>query len=64
MELIVVHFQCRVLTRKIAVTRDKAVVVSWFNPSQQLSTTQPLPPPPSQWDGEEGREKKKVKLVG
>ena len=37
--------------------------VLWFNPSQQLSTMQPLTPPCSQWDGEEDREKK-VKLVG
>ena len=37
--------------------------VSWFNPSQQLSTTQPLPPSHSQWCEEEER-KKNVKLVG
>ena len=30
----------------------------WFNPSQQLSTMQPLPPPHSQWDGEEDWKKK------
>ena len=32
--------------------------LSWFNPRQQLSTTQPLTPPPSQWDGEEDWKKK------
>ena len=30
----------------------------WFNPSQQLSTMQPLPPPRSQWGGEDNQEKK------
>ena len=39
-------------------------MLSWFNPSQQLSTTQPFPPSPSQWGEEEERGKKKVKLVG
>ena len=39
--------------------------LSWFNPSQQLSTTQPFPPLPSQWGEEAERgKKKKVKLVG
>ena len=38
-------------------------VLSWFNPSQQLSTMQPLPPAASQC-GEEEERKKKVKLVG
>ena len=38
--------------------------VSWFDPSRQPSTTQPLTPPLSQWDGGEDRGKKKVKLVG
>ena len=33
--------------------------VSWFNPSQQLSTTQPLLPSPSQWGEEEERGEKK-----
>ena len=33
--------------------------LSWFNPSQQLSTTQPLThSPPIQWDGGENQEKK------
>ena len=32
--------------------------LSWFNPSQQLSTMQLLPPPTSQWDGEEDQGKK------
>ena len=31
------------------------LLVSWFNASQQLSTSQLLPPTPSQWDGEEDR---------
>ena len=35
------------------------VALSWFNPSQQLSTTQPLPPSPSQWGEEEERGEKK-----
>ena len=40
-------------------------LVSWFDPSQQLSTMQPLTPHAAQWDGEEDRRgKKKVKLVG
>ena len=32
--------------------------LSWFNPSQQLSTTQPLPPPlPVGWGGGKGKKK-------
>ena len=44
-------------------SKDQLVIVgvSWFNPSQQLSTTQPLCPPPSQWDGEEDRGKSKTR---
>ena len=40
-------------------------LVSWFNPSQQLSSmgSCSLTPPRSGWDGEEDREKE-VKLVG
>ena len=39
------------------------ITLSWFNPSQQLSTTQPLPlPPPSGVGRRKG--KKKVKLMG
>ena len=30
-------------------SRPKHLDLSWFNPSQQLSTMQPLPSPPSQW---------------
>ena len=41
----------------------EAKSLSWFNPSQQLSTTQPLPPPPSQW-GEEEERKEKCKTRG
>ena len=36
--------------------------VSWFNTSQQLSTMQLLPPPPSQWGGEEGKKSKTHRL--
>ena len=34
--------------------------MSWFNPSQQPSTMQPLPPSPSQWGEEEERKKSKT----
>lgn len=40
------------------------MVMSWFNPKEQLSTTQPLSYlPPSWWDDEENQEQK-VKPVG
>ena len=39
--------------------KEGGVGVSWFNPSQQPSTTQPLThSPPIQWDGGENQEKK------
>ena len=38
---------------------DACSLLSWFNPSQQLSTTQPLPPSPSQWGEEEESKGKK-----
>ena len=55
----------RVGVDRSEIVYDLFASVSWFNPSQQLSTMQPLPPSPSQWGEEEERgKKKKVKLVG
>ena len=38
--------------------------LSWFNPSQQLNTTQPFPPPPPNGVRRRKAKEKKVKLVG
>ena len=54
-------------TRCNTKPKDRAIL-SWFNPSQQPSTTQPLPHSPSpapcsQWDGEESQERRQNSWV-
>ena len=52
------HYTLTNMTASSAIT-NSFMQMSWFNPSQQLSTTQPLThSPPTQWDGGENQEKK------
>ena len=53
------HMHLETCSNQEKLPTEPIDVLSWFNPSQQLSTTQPLPPPRSQWGEEEERKTKK-----